>query len=67
LFEDHDGNLWVARRDGLWRWKPGAPRFYPAQGPGNGIQGVAESEDGALLFGPRTRGLVRFLARLPVW
>jgi signal transduction histidine kinase/ligand-binding sensor domain-containing protein len=53
LFEDHDGNLWVALRDGLWRWKPGAPRFYPAQGPGNGIQGLAESNDGALLFGPR--------------
>jgi signal transduction histidine kinase/ligand-binding sensor domain-containing protein len=53
LFEDHDGNLWVAAQDGLWRWKPGAPRFYPAQGPGNGIQGLAESDDGALLFGPR--------------
>jgi signal transduction histidine kinase/ligand-binding sensor domain-containing protein len=53
LFEDHDDNLWVALRDGLWRWKPGAPRFYPAQGPGNGIQGLAESDDGALLFGPR--------------
>jgi signal transduction histidine kinase/ligand-binding sensor domain-containing protein len=53
LFEDHDGNLWVAVQDGLWRWKPGAPRFYPAQGPGNGIQGLAESDDGALLFGPR--------------
>jgi len=61
LFEDHDGNLWVAVRDGLWRWKPGAPRFYSAQGPGNGIQGLAESDDGALWFGPRN-GISRLTA-----
>jgi signal transduction histidine kinase/ligand-binding sensor domain-containing protein len=53
LFQDHDANLWVALRDGLWRWKPGTPRFYPAPGPGNGIQGLAESDNGALFFGPR--------------
>ena len=30
------------------------PKFYPATGPRLGIQGLAESEDGALLFGPST-------------
>jgi ligand-binding sensor domain-containing protein len=41
-------------RDGLWHWNPGPPQFYSAPGPGNGIQGLAESDDGTLLFGPRT-------------
>jgi signal transduction histidine kinase/ligand-binding sensor domain-containing protein len=54
LYEDRARNLWVGVRDGLWRWKPGPPEFHPALGPGLGIQGLAESDDGALLFGPRT-------------
>ena len=29
LFEDSKANLWVATENGLWRWKPGPPRFYP--------------------------------------
>jgi signal transduction histidine kinase/ligand-binding sensor domain-containing protein len=54
VYEDRGRNLWVGVRDGLWRWKPGPPEFYPAPGPGMGIQGLAEADDGALLFGPRT-------------
>ncbi len=54
LYEDRNRNLWVGTRDGLWRWKPGPPKFYPAPGPPLGIQGLAESDDGALLFGPRS-------------
>jgi len=54
LYEDREHNLWVGVRDGVWRWKPGPPQFYPAAGPGMGIRGLAESDDGALLFGPRT-------------
>ena len=57
LYEDRKGNLWVGVRDGVWRWKPGPPRFYASSGPGasgGGIQGLAESEDGALLFGARS-------------
>jgi signal transduction histidine kinase/ligand-binding sensor domain-containing protein len=54
LYEDRDHNLWVATLEGIWRWKPGPPKFYAELGPGNGIQGLAESDDGALLFGPRT-------------
>ena len=29
LFEDSKGNLWVGVQNGLWRWKPGQPKFYP--------------------------------------
>jgi signal transduction histidine kinase/ligand-binding sensor domain-containing protein len=54
VYEDRARNLWVGVRDGLWRWKPGPPEFHPAAGPGMGIQGMAEGDDGALLFGPRT-------------
>ena len=54
VYEDRKRNLWVGLRDGLWRWKPGPPEFHPAPGPGMGIQGLAEGDDGSLLFGPRT-------------
>jgi signal transduction histidine kinase/ligand-binding sensor domain-containing protein len=57
LYEDRQHNLWVGVRNGIWRWKPGPPKFFPAPGPaagGGGIQGFAETDDGALLFGPRT-------------
>src|SRR5262245_28771447 len=57
LYEDSNHNLWVGVRNGLWRWKPGPPKFYPDAGPaanGGGIQGLAESDDAALLFGPLT-------------
>jgi signal transduction histidine kinase/ligand-binding sensor domain-containing protein len=54
LFEDRGRNLWVGLREGVWHWKPGPPKFYSEMGPGNGIEGLAEADDGALLFGPRT-------------
>ena len=48
LFEDSKGILWVGTGNGVWRWKPGPPKFYPMLSP-NGIQGVAEDDKGALL------------------
>jgi signal transduction histidine kinase/ligand-binding sensor domain-containing protein len=63
LYQDRNRNLWVGSRSGLWRWKPGPPKFYPAPPPaasGGGIQGLAESDDGALLFGPRS-GIMRLV------
>src|SRR5262249_24441328 len=63
LYEDHKANLWVGVRNGLWRWKPGPPKFYSGAGPaanGGGIQGLAESDDGALLFGP-LNGIMRLV------
>jgi signal transduction histidine kinase/ligand-binding sensor domain-containing protein len=49
-YEDRKGNLWVGVRTGLWRWKPGPPKFYPLAGEPNGIQGLAEGDDGSLLI-----------------
>jgi signal transduction histidine kinase/ligand-binding sensor domain-containing protein len=49
LYEDSKGNLWVGVLSGLWRWKPGLPKFYPLPGEVNGIQGLGEDIDGTLL------------------
>jgi ligand-binding sensor domain-containing protein len=43
LFEDSQGSLWVGVPSGLWRWKPGQPKFYPLPEP-NGIRGLGEDE-----------------------
>jgi len=51
LYEDSRGNLWVGVKDGLWRWKPGAAKFYPLPGQLNGIRALAEDTDGSLLIG----------------
>jgi signal transduction histidine kinase/ligand-binding sensor domain-containing protein len=29
LFEDKAGNLWISAENGMWRWAPGKPEFYP--------------------------------------
>src|SRR5689334_2913743 len=38
LYEDAKGNLWAGVQHGLWRWKPGPPKFYPLDGEPDGIQ-----------------------------
>jgi len=53
LFEESKGNLWVSVVDGLWRWKPGPPKFYPLPGEGDSVQGFAEDDNGATLFDAR--------------
>ena len=60
LYEDSKGKLWAGARDGLWRWKPGPPKFYSLPGEPNGIRGLAEDADGALLIGMRG-GIRRFV------
>ena len=42
LYEDSKGNLWAGVKDGLWRWKPGPPKFYPLAGEPDGIQCFGE-------------------------
>ena len=59
LFEDSKGSLWVGIPSGLWRWKPGQPKFYPLPGEQNGIRWLGEDEDGTLLVGYRD-GIQRF-------
>ncbi len=51
LFEDSKGNLWAGVTDGVWRWKPGPPKFYPLAGELDGIQSLGEDDDGMLLVG----------------
>jgi ligand-binding sensor domain-containing protein len=53
LFEDGKGNLWAGVDNGLWRWKPGPPKFYPFSGESDSIQGFAEDDEGATLFDVR--------------
>ena len=60
LYEDSKGNLWVGVFDGLWRWRPGPPKFYPLPGEPNGIQALSEDADGTLLVGWK-RGIYRFV------
>jgi signal transduction histidine kinase/ligand-binding sensor domain-containing protein len=45
---------------GLWLWKPGPPKFYPLPGEPNGIQGLGEDGEGALLVN-RQGGIHRFV------
>ena len=64
IYEDRNFNLWVGVRNGVWRWKPGPPKFFPAAAPtanGGGIQGLSEGDDGALRLGPHT-GIDRLFA-----
>jgi signal transduction histidine kinase/ligand-binding sensor domain-containing protein len=58
LFEDRTGHLWVGLRNGLWRWKPGLPQFYPMRDEPLG--GFAEDDSGALLISTRG-GIRRFI------
>jgi signal transduction histidine kinase/ligand-binding sensor domain-containing protein len=60
LYEDSKHNLWAAVQNGLWRWKPGPPKFYSVPGEPNGIHGVAEDDDGTLLIGTHS-GIRRFV------
>jgi signal transduction histidine kinase/ligand-binding sensor domain-containing protein len=54
LYEDKLGNLWAGLANGLWRWKPGTPKFYSLPGEPNGIQGLAEGDDNALLIATKS-------------
>jgi signal transduction histidine kinase/ligand-binding sensor domain-containing protein len=55
LYEDSRGNLWVGAFTGLWRWKPGPPKFYPM----DSVSALTKSDNGALLIS--TQGGIRQL------
>jgi ligand-binding sensor domain-containing protein/signal transduction histidine kinase len=56
LFEGKGGNLWIGVQNGIWRWRPGPPKFYSVQDEPLG--GFAEDDNGALLIGTR-KGIKR--------
>ncbi|HMF94189.1 MAG TPA: two-component regulator propeller domain-containing protein [Vicinamibacterales bacterium] len=60
LYQDGEGSLWVGTSLGFWRWAPGPRQFFAVPGQPNGIRGVAEDDDGALVV--PTRGTIRFFA-----
>src|SRR5689334_17140980 len=60
LYEDSKGDLWAGVENGLWRWKPDPPKFYPLPGEPDGIHGLGEDADGALLIGMHG-GIQRFV------
>ena len=49
LFEDRKGNLWVGVQNGLWRWKPGRPEFFPVADASDGVRFGGEDEHGLVL------------------
>jgi ligand-binding sensor domain-containing protein/signal transduction histidine kinase len=60
LYEDSKGNLWAGVSGGLWRWRPGPPKFYPLARQPDGIQALGEDPDGTLLAGWKG-GIYRFV------
>lgn len=59
LYEDRKENLWAGALEGLWRWRPGPPTYFPVAADVNGIRGLSEDEQGALLVGARATGIGR--------
>ncbi|HEU4413501.1 MAG TPA: two-component regulator propeller domain-containing protein [Candidatus Angelobacter sp.] len=49
LYQDHQGNLWVASETGLWRWAPGRPQRYEFPRGVLEANSLVEDESGALL------------------
>jgi signal transduction histidine kinase/ligand-binding sensor domain-containing protein len=52
LYEDSRGNIWAGGTTGVWRWKPGPPKFYPIPDRAREISvtSMTEGDDGAILI-----------------
>ena len=49
LFEDRQLNLWASVSNGVWRWKPGAPKFFSMTGEKSGAEALAELDEGVVI------------------
>ena len=59
LYEDSHEVLWGVARDGVWRWRPGPPRFYHMPFATAVAPDLGEAGDGTLLI-PLPGRLARF-------
>jgi ligand-binding sensor domain-containing protein len=59
LYEDSHDVLWVVEHDGVWRWRPGPPRFYHIPFGTFSAENLGEADDGTLLI-PLPGRLARF-------
>ena len=50
LYEDSHDVLWVVTRGGIWRWRPGPPKFYRVPFGRFWVQDVVEAGNEALLI-----------------
>ena len=55
LYEDSHEVLWVVARDGVWRWRPGPPKFYHVPTGTFWVHNVVEAGDGTVLIPLRGR------------
>lgn len=51
LYEDRRGDLWAIGKNGIWKWKPGPPKFYPLPFGADYLDGIGEDDSGKLLIG----------------
>jgi ligand-binding sensor domain-containing protein/signal transduction histidine kinase len=58
LCEDSRGNVWAVGTTGLWRWKPGPPKFYGIGDAAHSILALVESDDGGILIA-RHDGIIK--------
>jgi signal transduction histidine kinase/ligand-binding sensor domain-containing protein len=59
LYEDSHDVLWVVEIDGVWRWRPGPPKFYHLPFGTFSAINLGEADDGSLLI-PLPGRLARF-------
>jgi signal transduction histidine kinase/ligand-binding sensor domain-containing protein len=58
LYEDSRGNVWAVGTTGLWRCKPGPPKFYGIGDAAHSILALLESDDGGILIA-RHDGIIK--------
>jgi len=51
MYEDAKDTVWAVARYGIWRWRPGPPRFYPQPFGIDTPNGITEDDAGNLLLG----------------
>jgi PAS domain S-box-containing protein len=59
VYEDRKGDLWAVTGTGMWKWRPGPPKFYPLPIGVRPLEGFTEDDAGKLLIGIEG-GLRRF-------